>query len=49
MQDVASKNEEGNTPLHYACLNGHTEVVQLLMQHGASASEFNRCTQSPAV
>lgn len=42
VQDVSAKNEEGNTPLHYACLNGHIDVVRLLMLHGASASELNR-------
>ena len=25
-QDVMQANAEGNTPLHWACLNGHTEV-----------------------
>ena len=25
-QDVLQANAEGNTPLHWACLNGHTEV-----------------------
>lgn len=25
-QDVGPKNKEGNTPLHWACLNGHKEV-----------------------
>lgn len=26
VQNVHAKNEEGNTPLHWACLNGHAEV-----------------------
>lgn len=43
LQDVSAKNEEGNTPLHYACLNGHIDTVKLLMMHGASPSDLNRC------
>jgi ankyrin repeat protein len=26
VQDADPKNKEGNTPMHYACLNGHKEV-----------------------
>ena len=26
MQDANAQNGQGNTPLHYACLLGHTEV-----------------------
>ena len=42
MQEPAAKNTEGNTPLHYACLNGHVTIVRQLMMNGASASELNR-------
>ncbi len=41
VQDVGAKNEEGNTPLHFACLNGHVDIVKMLMLHGASPSELN--------
>ncbi|EDQ86135.1 uncharacterized protein MONBRDRAFT_11178 [Monosiga brevicollis MX1] len=27
----------GNTPLHYACLNGQVKVVEMLLKHGADA------------
>ena len=31
---VNTKNNEGNTPLHWAALNGHLEVVKLLVENG---------------
>jgi len=42
VQEPDAKNAEGNTPLHYACLNGHVAIVKQLMMNGASASELNR-------
>lgn len=30
LQDVNSRNESGNTPLHWACLNGQAQVSSLL-------------------
>ena len=30
--------EEGNTPLHVATHQGHTEIVAMLLQHGADKS-----------
>ena len=35
------KNVSGNTPLHWAALNGHIEVVKLLVGGGADASLQN--------
>ena len=35
------KNASGNTPLHWASLNGHTEGVRLLVEHGADSSILN--------
>lgn len=32
------KNERLNTPLHWACLNGKTQVVQCLLMAGALPS-----------
>lgn len=35
-------NEAGNTPLHWAALNGHLESVKLLIQSGADITIFNQ-------
>jgi ankyrin repeat protein len=35
-------NDAGNTPLHWAALNGHLESVKLLIQSGADITIFNR-------
>lgn len=36
--DIALANHEGSTPLHLACKAGSFEIVQLLLDHGASRS-----------
>ena len=33
--DVNARDEDGNTPLHYAAFNGHTRVVKRLVAAGA--------------
>ncbi|KAJ6692206.1 ANKYRIN REPEAT FAMILY PROTEIN [Salix purpurea] len=40
--DINAFNEEKNTPLHWACLNGHTEAVKKLILAGASLGILNR-------
>ena len=35
-------NTAGNTPLHYACLNGHLAATKLLLSAGADATIVNR-------
>ena len=32
----------GNTALHWACANGHTEVVQYLLTNGVNLSATNK-------
>jgi ankyrin repeat protein len=40
------QNEQGNTPLHWAALNGHLEVVKALVQNGADCKvNFNNIHQ----
>ena len=39
---INAVNEAGNTPLHWAALNGHLESVKLLLHAGASVGLFNR-------
>ena len=36
---VSAKNENGLTPMHLAARRGHTEVVELLLDHGAALEE----------
>ena len=42
-----SKDQWDSTPLYYACLCGHADIVALLMQNGAKCSpstfEGERC------
>ena len=40
-------NTEGNTPLHWACVNGKKEAVRVLMQAGANASSLNSHEATP--
>jgi hypothetical protein len=39
---INAVNEAGNTPLHWAALNGHLECVKLLIQSGADITIFNK-------
>jgi ankyrin repeat protein len=36
-----AKNKSGNTALHWAALNGHVEVLLVLLQRGADPSILN--------
>lgn len=47
LQSVLLTNVEGNTPLHWACLNNQKEAVRLLLQHGANPSSINSHDMTP--
>ena len=32
---AGKENDDGESPLHLACKNGHLEVAQLLLKYGA--------------
>jgi ankyrin repeat protein len=32
---IASRDDAGMTPLHYACISGHIAIIQLLIEHGS--------------
>jgi uncharacterized protein len=38
---INAQNKAGNTPLHWAALNGHVEILLLLLQNGADPSILN--------
>lgn len=46
--NVGAKNEEGNTPLHRACISSHPSTVQLLLRWGADESVGNNDDQIPS-
>jgi ankyrin repeat protein len=47
---VNQKDESGATPVHYAALNGHSQIVRLLVQRGADVnSTDNRHGATPVV
>ncbi|BBH02389.1 ankyrin repeat family protein [Prunus dulcis] len=47
LNDLNATNEEMNTPLHWACLNGHVEVVRKLIFAGANLSVLNSYERTP--
>ena len=47
MQTVNLANKEGNTPLHWACVNNQKQIVVVLLQAGASASALNIHEMTP--
>lgn len=48
-QLVNHQNISGNTPLHWAAVNGHLEVVRLLVQHGADPTIVNAAGRDAVV
>lgn len=47
-QKLDNPDQDGNTALHLAVLNGHVEAVQLLLEQGASLNVLNNAKQTPA-
>ncbi|KAL8849382.1 MAG: hypothetical protein Q9221_005620 [Calogaya cf. arnoldii] len=45
--DVDAKDSGASTPLSYACDGGHLDIVQLLLDRGASSSNTSRFGVSP--
>jgi ankyrin repeat protein len=45
--DINLKNEDGNTPLSYACLRGNLELVKLLHFKGAIMAHRNSAGLTP--
>lgn len=44
-QNVSAANEEGNTALHWACVNNQARAADALLAAGASASALNKCAE----
>jgi len=47
LQDPAAPNAQGNTPLHWACLNGHPAAVTALLGAGGSPASLNAADRTP--
>ena len=47
LDEIDLKNEDGNTPLSYACLRGNLELVKLLHSKGANMAHRNSAGLSP--
>ena len=46
--DPSPKTKEGgNTPLHWACLNGHAEATKALLENGARPGALNSAERTP--
>jgi ankyrin repeat protein len=45
--DVNAKGEDDWTPLHYASLFGHVQVVKVMREHGADIEATNRFDSTP--
>jgi len=46
-EEINLKNEDGNTPLSYACIRGNLELVKLLHSKGATMTHKNTAGLSP--
>jgi ankyrin repeat protein len=49
LEDINIRNEDGNTPLSYACIKGNLDLVKLLHSKGASMVHKNLAGLSPLI
>jgi ankyrin repeat protein len=47
--DVNQVDEQGNTPLHIACLKGYYHIAAVLLEHGALVNQLNSHRQTPMI
>ena len=47
--NAKDKHDQNNTALHYAAMEGHTAIVEILLQHGADPLVVNDFNQTPAM
>ena len=40
---IEAIDKQNRTALHYACMYGHGEMVDLLLSHGGNSMEFSVC------
>ena len=45
---INAQDPTGNTPLHLACYNGHSDIVEILMLAGADETITNDLGETPA-
>jgi len=45
--DVNIQDEEGLSPLYFACINGNTDLMQKLLDHGANVNAINNAGNAP--
>jgi len=45
--NIEASDEQGSTPLHYASVNGNSEIVSLLLANGAKADVVDKDGNSP--
>ena len=45
--NVSSEDNDGMTPLHIACQNGHTRIAELLLDRGADINHKNTEGSTP--
>ncbi len=47
LEKKASVNKRGWAPIHYAATNGHLQIVQFLMAHGAKVNAYSPSETTP--